>query len=97
MQFETLACTILFLYQNHLDTIRDSRLIQIHFHAIANPFSAPRQICLSYEPFCGSISVLCSTVEMDEGRSAPVMSSSLATKHGRSALIISTALVVSSC
>ncbi len=30
MRFETLACTILFLYQ---DTIQDSRLIRIHFHA----------------------------------------------------------------
>jgi hypothetical protein len=35
MQFETLARTILFLYQ---DTIQDSRLIRIHFRAIlANP------------------------------------------------------------
>jgi hypothetical protein len=31
MQFETPACTISFLYQ---DTIQDSRLIRIHFHAI---------------------------------------------------------------
>jgi hypothetical protein len=38
MQFETWACTILFLTQNHQDTIRDSRLIRIHFYAIANPF-----------------------------------------------------------
>jgi hypothetical protein len=34
MQFETPACTISFLYQ---DDIRESRLIQIHFNAIANP------------------------------------------------------------
>jgi hypothetical protein len=34
MRFETPAHTILFLYQN---TIRDSKLIQINFHAIANP------------------------------------------------------------
>ncbi len=32
MQFETPACTILFFYQ---DTLRDLRLIQIHFHAIS--------------------------------------------------------------
>ncbi len=34
MRFETPAHTISFLYH---DTIQDSRLIRIHFHAIANP------------------------------------------------------------
>jgi hypothetical protein len=40
--FETWACTISCLYQNHQDTIQDSRLIWIHFHAIANPFGGPK-------------------------------------------------------
>ncbi len=35
MQFETWAHTISLLYQNHQDTIRDPRLIRIHFHAIS--------------------------------------------------------------
>ncbi len=40
MRFEAPACTILFLYQ---ETIWNSRLVQIHFHAIANPFSAQKK------------------------------------------------------
>ncbi len=43
MQFETPARTISFLYQ---DTIQDSRLIRIHFHAkSSNPF---KNIAISY-------------------------------------------------
>jgi hypothetical protein len=34
IQFESRACSFLFLYQNHQDTIQDLRLIRIHFHAI---------------------------------------------------------------